>query len=40
MEQWLGVLRMLGNERLVMGCVEGYLFPDDDLTRSKYVGVL
>ena len=25
MEQWLGVLRMLSYERLVMGCVEGGL---------------
>jgi len=24
-EQWLGVRRMLSNERLAMGCVEGYL---------------
>ena len=24
-EQWLGVRPMLSNERLAMGCVEGYL---------------
>jgi len=34
-EQWLGVRLMLSNERLVILS----LLPDDDLTRSKHVGV-